>query len=172
MQLIRSFTMIATGAALALTAACNGGGGESLSLDEYFRELDQLQNAGDERINGIPFPQVDPSAPVEDSRETFEGYFDEVVAAADDITSDISALDPPDEARDAHEEYVEALGGIEEFANNYRDRLAGADSPAELAEVLLGNDEDAAITERIDNSCVALQEIADDNAIDVDLECV
>ena len=92
--------------------------------------------------------------------------------AANEITDDIDALDPPDEASALHDDYVEALRGITEFANDYKDRVEGADSQQALAEVLLGDNEDDSINENIDATCIALQELADENQIEVDLECV
>jgi hypothetical protein len=173
MLMMRIVALTLAAALIATVAvACNDGGGDSMTLDEYFAELDRLQNAGDERIAGVEFPMIDEQAPIEESREAYLTYFDNVVEAAEDVTDDINGLDPPDEAKALHDEYVEALRGIPEFANGYKERVSDAGSQQELAAVLLGDTEDDAINESIDEACTALQELADDNEIEVDLECV
>ncbi len=156
---------IAFAAGLALIAgatACGGSDGES-SLENYLQDVEKLSDDlgkdGSAIEDDIDFEDPD------SIRDGFGKFRD----AADDFVRKIDGWDPPAEAQDAHEAVVDAgretVSAIEEFI----DDLEGVDSAEELASL-----SDAGLgeaSERFVAACVRLQEVADDNEIDVALQC-
>jgi hypothetical protein len=168
-------TLIVAGiAALAIVGvACNEDGGSSsgsLSLEEYFSELDRIGDDADAASDAIELPNLDPDASFEESSAAFLDYFEQVANIVEDGVSDISALEPPDAVSEEHDRYVDGLNEIRDASNNYLDRLGDADED-EFDEILSGDDPFEAIDERITEACSDLQAIADENNIEIDLEC-
>jgi hypothetical protein len=161
-------------AALAIVGvACNEDGGRSsgsLSLQEYFSELDRIGDDADAASDAIELPNLDPDASFEESSAAFLDYFEQVTNIIEDGVQDISALDAPDEVSDEHDRYVDGLNEIMDASNDYLDRRGDADED-EFDEILSGDDPFEAIDAEITDACADLQAIADDNGIEIDLEC-
>jgi len=104
--------------------------------------------------------------------EATRDYFDSFDAIVRQAVNDLKGLNPPAEARAAHDEFV--AGGAEMLASleDFSDRLAEVESPSGLA-ALFAEPMPAldAAQQRATDACLQLQEIADENGIEVDLEC-
>ena len=154
----------------AVAGAC-GGGGEALTLEEYFQRLDQIGDEADQK-----FQALDGGPGEEASDEEIADYIDsltqqEIVIIADFIAN-LRDLDPPAEAEDVHAEAIEsgeaAAQALQALADGIPDALSAAEAEAFFAEP--DPDVEAAFR-RFDDACFAFQAVADNNNIDVDLEC-
>ncbi len=145
-----------------LAAACDGGG-EALTLEEYFQRLDQISDEADQKFEALD------GGPGEDaSDEEIAGYIDnltqqEIVILADFIAG-LRDLDPPAEAEDVHAEAIAsgeaAAQALQTLADGIPDALSAAEVEAFFAEP---DPEVEAAFERFDASCFAIQTIADDS---------
>jgi hypothetical protein len=155
----------------ALAAAC-GDDGEELTLEEYFQRLDAIYDqavarseAQAEAVAGAP-GQEDLSA------EEVLAYYRAVYGGDRDIASDflvaLRDLDPPTEAADAHNQAVDAMEATLEDYEDFLEGTSDSPSPEEAAPLL---DELHAAMGRNRDTCLTLQTIANENDVDVDLEC-
>lgn len=151
----------------AFALACGDGGGEELTLEEYFQQLGRIKNEMDEREGAIEsrfFPAAN-----EDPALAREAY-DEFAAIYRDWVSALRAVDPPAEAEGAHQELSAALKALQEPLEDRVARLADVRSTSELENVLTEFREQPefdAAARRFSDACFALQKIADDNNIAV-----
>ncbi|MEX2236710.1 MAG: hypothetical protein WEB00_04125 [Dehalococcoidia bacterium] len=154
-------------ASLLLVAACGGGGGggdgdndntppeedttsdETLSLEDYLTTLDEIGDGADE-------------AQLE--TETLAEFFELVKDTVDEVED----LEPPDDVNDEHEAYLDALHTFEDELDAFLQENEGL-SEDELNELETPGIDDAAA--EIEDACGDLQQIADDEEIDVNLEC-
>ena len=157
----------------AIAAACGGGG--DLTLEEYFQRYEALGNDSDEQIEVAEEAfqdELDGVDSVEDVAAVFGGFLDETRTIFADFRDSLNDIDSPAEVEELHgraveilDEGVEALGGV-------RDRLEDVVSEDDLLELLSQlREEFTEIGGRGEEICPSLQEIADENQIDVDLEC-
>lgn len=158
-------------AAAAFGAACKDGDGGALSLEEYFQQLDEAQNEVDQRFEEA-FQQLEPGPDA--SEEDIAAFARQVVQTFSSVLGDaegtIGGLEPPAEAEDAHNALVQAIGDASTAIEGVEDDIPDALSLEEV-DAVLGTTEVEAATAAIDEACSDLQAIADDNGIDVDLEC-
>ena len=153
-----------------LLAAC-GGGGEELSLDEYFQQLDSIEEgiktgtaALDEASAGVIGEDV------EATRDYVDGYHDIVEQGVNDMKD----LDPPSETGDAHDEFVAALSGMLPLWQDLSDQLKDIETTSEMQTLLMGTQAEEpwqTAMQRFADACLDLQGIADEKAIDVELDC-
>lgn len=154
--------------ALGTTAVACGDGG--LSLDEYFQRVDELDEATDAQLEELQdaFPGAyEQPAPTRDFFNAALPIFTHFVDALDEI-------DPPSEVEDAHNEAVASGRAFTEALEDFADRLAGVETSSELEDLFSELDEDPEFTaaeERFDAACFALQDIADANDIEIELDC-
>ena len=155
----------------AVASACGGDGGGGLSLEEYFAKLDAAQNEVDRKFEEA-FQQEEPG--LDTSEEDVAAFAREIVQDFSTILADaetaIGDLEPAAEAEDAHNTLVQAIVGARTAVESIADDIPAA-LPLEELDALLGAPEVEAATNAVDEACMELQQIADDNSIDVDLEC-
>jgi hypothetical protein len=159
------------GLSLALgvvAAACGGdGGGDSLTLEEYFQRLDELDNKLTEQTDALE-PRLESLSEAE-ALEQLPEILTQQGALFEDFSDGLADLDPPAEAEDLHIEAVDALGDLVDANRDARDQAEGVDSFADLEEVF-GEDLTAAEA-RITQVCLDAEQLAADNDITVDLDC-
>ena len=154
-------------AAPATTAA--GGGDEELTL--YFDDLAAIQSELSEGIEIIDEQSqaafVDPAA----ARQTLNA----TKSAGEAALSDLEELDVPSEAADAHaslesagQAYLDAIDGL---SNDLQDIQAGEEYDAFLAGTEDPNSEIQQARADLQAACDEMQAVADDNNVDVALEC-
>ena len=166
--LVPFFVLLLSFATLA--AAC-GDDGETLTLEEYFQRLDAVDNEADERGQALEdeFPQA-----FEEPKPTQE-FINSLTALVRDFVDSLEQIDPPAQVEDAHNDAAAAGTDFAQVLEEAAPQIEGVESASELEEMLgdlfAEDSEFAAADEQFTNSCVALQQIADDNEIDVDLEC-
>jgi hypothetical protein len=160
----------ATALSIALVAAIGGWAcnddGESLTLEEYFQRVDEIDNDSTERIDAN-FEQVSEDD-VQSIRDAFKGF----APILDDVAGDFDDLDPPDAAKDRHDAMASSLNALSDKVNELADGVDDIDAStpdeffAALEEQGFSEVEDAFTT-----ACLDLQEFAADNSITVELDC-
>jgi|CXWL01.1.fsa_nt_gi hypothetical protein len=148
------------GASLVVSA-CGGGG---LTLEEYFDKLEEIDADAGERLDEIGNDISD----AEDLDEV-KDLVDDFSEALEDYVGGLEDLKPPGDAEDAHEDYVAAANEALDEWDKFRDDVQDADTIDELSLLDTAGVDDAA--DRVTAVCLDLQEIADDNDIDVSLDC-
>ncbi len=161
----------------AIAAACGGGGDGELTLEEYFQELGRLNASVEERVDAIyeaafaEFDEADfESLALEEQVRVFKDLADAFPPVVDDFLDDAKDLDPPAEVEDLHNDLVRAGDALLEVFQDLAVQIDEVQSQAELDALTEGGPSEAA-TERFDQACFPLQEIADENDIEVDLMC-
>ncbi len=151
----------------SVVVACGGGGGGQ-SLGEYFQELNAVED--------------DLGAQVDAAQQEFPTAFQESVATRDylveissileDALDALRGMDPPEQVQSAHSEFIDAAALNRELWQDLAADLGDAPSPADVADVSerYGPQLEAA-SARFETACLALEAIAADNDIDVDLDC-
>lgn len=152
--------------------ACSGGDGGNgggrlrrLTLEEYFDELEGSSTNLDERTASVA-DTLATSDDLDELKEAASQYPD----ILGDFVEDLDAIEAPVEVAAAHQDAIDV-------GQAFLDLLAGVVDDAQQAETVdelrgvLDSDDVASASTAFTVTCVALQEIADDNAIDVDLGC-
>ena len=161
---------VAASLLLAAAVACRDDGGDSMTLEEYFTELERIGDEAEARVEASDAPDVDPDASFGDQRDALVQLFEAGEAALGPTIDEMDELSPPDAVRDEHNEYVEAVRGLPDFIDGYIADVRAAGTQEELDDILTRPEEEA-VFDRIDDACRTLQQIADENEIDVDLAC-
>lgn len=149
-----TLTLIALVTVTAAVASC--GGDDPLSDEEYFRKMDEIDKATDTRFEEEVFGAEDANA------KTGAQAFVNVAA---DVRDQLDQLNPPDDAKSAHEELVAALGEFVSNGEGVIDEL----SEDEPVEAFLENE--AFETTRVDDAFCAIQDLADQKNIEADVGC-
>jgi hypothetical protein len=154
----------ANGGGQAATENGDGGG----SLDEYFQQLKALSDDATAQFDAVSeeFPGVfsDPGD-TRDALAKLDSVFDDIFARLDD-------MDPPDEVKQAHNDFRDGVVIQRQAFDKIASAAADAESAPELQQAIeaILPDLDAA-SSKINGACLALQGIADDNGVVVDLQC-
>jgi hypothetical protein len=145
--------------------ACTSDGGSALTLEEYFQQLDELDNRSNDQFGELD-SQLGEEPDIDAVKEVFPQYVDIV----DEFFAGLEDLEPPDEAKDAHDEAIEAGQAFREEFGALVENSGDAET---VDEVFAGFESEAFTTadQRFTDACLALQEIADENSITVDLTC-
>jgi len=152
----------------SIAAAC--GGDDELTLEEYFQRIDALFNEADERFQPLVEALDQEFYSEAEQIEATRAFFNADIPILRDFVDGLDDLDPPTEVEGPHEEAVAGGRELVEFLQGFTDRFADVESTSELEEILDDTELEAA-SDRFDDACLALQDIADANGIAVDLEC-
>ena len=159
----------------AVAAAC-GNGEEELSLEEYFQKLQTISNDIKEREEGLDAQfetAFDPETSPETTIDIVESVLSQGASASREAFDDVDSLDPPSEVEDAHNEFLREGRGRTELLESLADQAAEVESLSGLEDVFAEFEdpefETAAV--RFDDACRALEQVAADNDIEVDLTC-
>jgi plastocyanin len=146
--------LIALFTVTAAVAAC--GGDDALSDQEYLQRMDAIDKTTDSRFEAEVFG-------VEDANAKTGGQA--FVNIASDVRDQVDKLKPSDDAKNAHEELVAALGEFVTKGEGAIDELS-EDDPVEAFF-----ENDAFDSTRVDNAFCAIQDLADAKNIDADVGC-
>jgi hypothetical protein len=153
-----------------LLAACGGGGKEELSLDEYFQQFDAIEESMKTSVGALEESGATVGEDVQATRDYVDGYYGIVQKGL----TDVKALKPPAEAKDAQDEFVAALESMISLWQGLSDRLAEVQTTEELQTLLTGLAGETDWTDtsqQFTDACRALQTIATDKGIEVTLDC-
>ena len=146
--------LIALFTVTAAVAAC--GGDDALSDQEYLQRMDAIDKTTDSRFEAEVFGAEDANA------KTGGQAF---VNIASDVRDQVDKLKPSDDAKNAHEELVAALGEFVTKGEGAIDELS-EDDPVES---FFQNE--AFDSTRVDEAFCAIQDLADEKNIDADVGC-
>jgi len=176
---MKARTMITIAAGLlvlsgALAGACkNGGGGGQLTIDEYIQQIVSTDQAHEARANPFrsqldqAFAGLSDSAPVPAEAVTaFGGLIDE----EEKFLGEVSDIDPPEEAADLHQEAIDSLQEDHDLLAQTVSQINETTTFAQLQQLFESEDLAQAETRRTD-ACLAIQQFASDNGVEVDLTC-
>jgi hypothetical protein len=155
---------------LAVSFACTGDGG-AMSLDEYLTELDNIGADAEQRTNSIEDPDIGEDASLDEQKDALTDYFGAFRDITADVSDDLDALDPPDEAADEHDRFVASYEDLLDAIDEYEQSLEDAESLEDLSAAANATGVGDEASADLDDACNDLQQLADDNSIDVDLEC-
>lgn len=154
---------------------CGGEDTGELSLDDYFAELQEIRDSGDEVLDELGQElnaDLEGAETVDVEIAIFQDYLDNSLSVLFGTSFQLSFMVPPAEVAELHNEY---LGTVENFAQileDLRNDLDFAETEDEAAELI--DAFNAEVDESTDESvavCFDLQEVADENNVDVDLGC-
>jgi hypothetical protein len=101
-----------------------------------------------------------------------DGFLSDFGDLLDDIIADLEDLDPPDEAADLHDAQIAKLDEARGIVTDARDRLVDATTVNEIG--VIAQEFGGALIdlgEELSQDCVELQAVADDEGVDIDLNC-
>lgn len=156
---------------VVIAAACGSGDddGDSLTNGQYFERLETLAGRFDDRGTELE-EGFDITSDTSDDEliELSRDFLGGGLAVLQDFIDDLDDLNPPAEVADAHNTAVDAgkavIAALEDVVDRVDDVRSAADLEALFEDVV-------ADSESFSEGCFALQEIADDIGISVDLQC-
>lgn len=151
------------------TFATACGDSDELTLKEYFQRVEEILGDSDNRAEAL--------------EGAFPGAFEEPAATSDffrasatifgEANDKMDDIDAPTEVQEAHNKFVAATVGLLDVTESIADGLADVGLASEFGGLLeLKQPEFDAANERMEAACRALQSIADDNGIAIDLGSV
>ena len=156
----------------AIAAACDGGG-DPLTIQEYFEALETLSDDLNERSDALDEQFEDDFANAESEEDAialFQEFFPQALPFFEDFVGGINDLNPPEQVEDAHGELEEASGDLLAAVEDLVDQMEDVESDADLVE-LFGEESFLDAGERFEEACVDLEEIAGENELEVGLDC-
>ena len=159
----------------AITIACNGSGGSDapLTLAGYFQRLQRLDHQAQERNDALAEELDAALERAESEEEQFQAAragFLQGALSIDEFITDLEDLAMPEEVRDAHDRVIAAGEALLASFQGLAQELDRTDT-ADVLERLLGDRDLNEIAERYEEACEALEDAADENGIDIDLNC-
>ena len=160
---------VTVGAVALVAWACDDGGNRELTLEEYFRQYEAIEDKYAERY--LQPSKIDPDAPLDEQQEQMAKELADFIKQLEGSTVELDALNEPQDVRASHEEVLAHLrvataAGTEFLQSSDGLNVATPDSNAaasfgRMVEALIGAEE----------SCEVLDDIADDNGISAELRC-
>jgi hypothetical protein len=156
--------------------ACGGGGEERLSVEEYFQKLqtisDDLEKQGatlDSEFEAAFGSGTSDEVDIDAIRKTFG----QGATAFKDALNDVESLEPPSSVENAHDGFVAEMRVRTDLIESLADRAAEAESASDLEEVFVAFEGPEFETQavRFSDACHALEGLAADNGIQVQLNC-
>ena len=156
----------------AVAAAC-GGGGEPLTLEEYFQRFEEAGDERERQSDDLEFNNsLDVAASISESEavQAMRAFLLGTIDSFERQEKELRDLAVPDNARDAHDNFLDGLGQVQEDTANFLEQLDGVDT---MAEFLAISDavELPPVYERLEGVCSSLQQVANEGDVDVDLGC-
>jgi hypothetical protein len=143
-------------------------GEPSASLEEYFQGLDAAENVlrSGQASSAETFETIDDTTPPDELIAAIE----EAKNVIDEFAASLQDLVPPPDAAVAHEETIAAFQVVSGILSDAVGVVEGGGTAQDVATLL--NSQEAADAETaLKATCNALQQMATDNGIDVDLSC-
>jgi hypothetical protein len=146
----------------------NGG----LTLSEYFLNVEEIRQ--DYQLEAedlqLEFESVNPNIP-DDALQGLLDYYKDSLDSFEAAIDQLEALDPPSEAEDAHESFVEAGRAVVVETTAVYEQLVEAESVEEANQVLEESSTADAAAADFQVACGDLQAVADAEGIAAGLGC-
>ncbi len=156
------------------TSTGNGNsGGDALTLEQYFLRIEESSDAENARGDALDARLDEELVNVVSEQQAFDLIAEilaEQIASFETFVNELDDLSPPDELASTHDE---AIAALRVFLAAFDDVQSGLDDLDSLVnyESLFATEAFIAAASDADQSCFALQDAADENGIDVDLDC-
>ena len=155
---------------LVLFTACDGGGGGT-DEERYFEALEeQTQQLSDDIVSLEEDQPIIDEGTLEERKASFESYFGEFQDVGAEFLGEIRDLEPPPPVAALHTEYADSIDAVFAAFERYLGGITAATSDEELFEATASELGDAE-TVRLIDACGALQDFAERQNIEVELEC-
>ena len=166
---IRRFALCGLALA-ALLLACGGEG--TSSTGGYFDRLEALDEEFDQRNDELAarFDGQAGTIAAEDELAQFVDTFEEATEVTRDFVDGLTRLGPPSAVEEQHNQATKAGQAYVATMTLALDSLDGAGDQSE-AIAIVNEVFSSTQFERFDAACVTLQEAADENGADIDLDC-
>ncbi len=162
-------------AVASFATACGGGGGDELTLDEYFQQLQAIGDDLEEQGNALE-AEIEGAFTAETSAEeaiaALEAFLTEGVEVFQEALAEIEDMNPPSEAKDAHDRFVESARTRVDLIENLAESVGEAETLEDLQQVITDL-ADVQLEEetRLQEACHSLEQIASDKGLQLDLNC-
>ena len=164
----RHLQIVAAVMAGSLVLAACGGGDEELDLEQYFRRLEDVRNQADTRMDALEKESEGVTEDIEAVRDYYEGV--EAILRQD--FNDMKDIRAPAEAQDAHDELVAGLEERLALWEDFTEQAADFSLLHALKAMKRELDKSLeAVQKRIDDACLQLEGVGDENGVEVDLKC-
>ncbi len=173
--MFRCLAVVLTLSGCSLSAlACGGGGtggseGPPLTLEQYFQQLDAIDNTSQARFERIG-QQLSEQQPPEQALSTIKDVYPEEVATLQDLLGGMERLRPPAEVKSEHDAAVDALRSLVEVTEKNAKSIASATLFSQVTD-LLSSQESTDASKKTSDTCLALEKAGTDRGITVDLDC-
>ena len=167
------FLLVAALALLVAAFAAACGDGDELTLEEYFQRIEALEddlNAEEEELLAEIATVSTVAATEEEELEILKEFMAVLIPLARSYVEGLERIDPPSEVEDVHNEAVALQVEARETIEDLNERVQRIESADELEEFEFEL-ETADFLDRRDQNCFALEAIAEENGIFVDLGC-
>jgi hypothetical protein len=147
-------------------------GGEELTLEAYFQDVEDIRAAFNEEIDKLAegLEGLD-EAPDDEQLEALRTYYDDSEAAFGQAMDDLDALNPPEEAEESHDEFVSAGRDVLEESESLSEALADVETVDEANELFEDSPEIEEASGNFEAACNDLQSLATDEGVVADLGC-
>lgn len=153
-----------------LALACGGGSeGPPLTLEQYFQQLEAIDNTSQARFERIG-QQLSEQQPPEQALGTIRDVYPEVVATLQDLLDGMERLRPPAEVKSEHDAAVDALRTSVKVAEQNAKSIASATSFNQVTD-RLNSQESTDASKKTSDTCAALEKASTDRGSNVDLDC-
>jgi hypothetical protein len=155
--------------AVVVAVSC---GGDGVTLEEYFEELQAITDDAAERDEALDeeFDALGAAASEAAALAELQELFRRLADIFGDSLSAVRAVEAPTEVADLHEEFISGLAEVAAAVDRFAGLIGDAESEAEVDGVIdsFQFDEPAA---RFERACIRMEGVAQANGIEVDLEC-
>ena len=149
--------------------ACAGGG--SLSIEEYFQKVEATSNDGRQKEDAAqPTEEETANLTLEQQKQTGIDFLTSIAEINEDTIDEIDNLNPPDDVEGAHNRLVAEGRDLAKTFRDFAEEAKGT-SPEGIGDFFNSQVFVESTFAPFDEACFALQKIADDKDISVNLNC-
>ncbi len=153
------------------TAATAGGSDES----DYFTQLASIfagGQTGSDDANSKLNNDLSSAQTVDENRAAINTFLDSMIGVFSTAITRMQALNPPADARDAHNKFLQDVQKAQTKSSDLKVQLANAITTAEFSTIVnTFNTQVEAFVSDANVACVALQDLDNQRGANVDLSC-
>lgn len=178
--MIKLCASVAILAAVAMVGlACGGSSSNSSTATgtegAYFTQLATIfaggQTGSDDASTKLN-NDLNAAQTLDDNRAAINTFLDSMVGVFSTAMTGMQALTPPDDARDAHNKFLQDVQDAKTQSSDVKGQLASASTTADFNTIVDAfNTEVDALVSDANNACLALQDLDNQHGANVDLSC-
>lgn len=136
---------------------------DPLAYNVYFGNFNAFANGEDDKLRALQAQYPDREQDLQQMRDYYRQYLDEY----ETLLNGLAVLEPPDDVKDEHDEFLDASRDILELGRPQLDELNQATDASQIEEIFTPDLAFNTALARQDAACVALRDIAQDHNIRV-----